>query len=45
MSVLNVYIGDEQKLEEKLKDKAEKNDRSVSYIVKDALKQYFKKDQ
>ena len=36
-----IYFGDTPELVEKLEQKAEKSDRSESWVVKQALKKYF----
>ena len=41
MNKIDVYIGDRPELIEKLEEESEKLDRSVSWIVRKALKKYF----
>ena len=41
MNKIDVYIGDRPELIDKLENESEKLDRSVSWVVRKALKEYF----
>ena len=44
MKKIDIYIGDRPKLIEKLEKEAENLDRSMSWVVRQALKKYFEED-